>query len=82
MCALIGEVSQAVSIAVVTTNCEIVSRTHSSEEVFVMEMERRGEQSISSSMSRVAGKATPAVTKWVKDGRFKRGGKERTHGNK
>ena len=58
MCALIGEVSQAVSIAVVTTNCEIVSRTHSSEEVFVMEM---GEQSISLSMSRVAEKATSTV---------------------
>ncbi|WP_295094101.1 hypothetical protein [Ruminococcus sp.] len=35
-----------------------------------MEMERRDEQSISQSMSRVAEKATSAVTNRVKDGQF------------
>ena len=59
-----------------------VSRTHSSEEVSVMEMERRGEQSISLSMSRIAEMATSAVTNRVKDGQIKRDGKERTHGHK
>ena len=48
------EVSQAVSLAVVTTNCEKypkghenlyeVSRSHSSEDASVMEVERRAEQ--------------------------------------
>ena len=47
-----------------------------------MEMERRGEQSISLSMSRIAEKTTSAVTKRVKDGQIKRDGKERTHGRK
>ena len=47
-----------------------------------MEMERRGEQSISFSMSRVAEKTTSAVTNRVKGGQFERGGKERTHGHK
>jgi len=47
-----------------------------------MEMERRDEQSISLSMSRIAEKATSAVTNRGKDGQFKRDGKERTHGNK
>ena len=41
--------------------CE-VSRAHSSEEVSVMEMEQRGEQSISLSMSRIAEMAT--ATRW------------------
>ena len=59
-----------------------VSRAHSSEEVSVMEMERRGEQSISLSMSRIAEMATSAVTNRVKDGQIKRDGKERTHGHK
>ena len=59
-----------------------VSRAHSSEEVSVMEMEQRGEQSISLSMSRVAKMTTSAVTNRVKDGQIKRGGKERTHGHK
>ena len=47
-----------------------------------MEMERRGEQSISLSMSRVAEETTSAETKRVKDGRIERDGKERTHGHK
>ena len=47
-----------------------------------MEMERRGEQSISLSMSRVAKMTTSAVTNRVKDGQIKRGGKERTQGHK
>ena len=44
---LSGEVSQAVSLAVVTTNCEKSAEGRSSEEVPVMGMERRTEQSIS-----------------------------------
>ena len=40
-----------------------------------MEMEQRGEQSISLSMSRVAEMATPAVTNRVKGGQIKRDGK-------
>ncbi len=50
---LTGEVSQAVPLAVVTTNCENVAKpselgfSHSSEEVPVTGMERRAEQSIS-----------------------------------
>ena len=47
-----------------------------------MEMEQRGEQSISLSMSRIAEMATSAVTNRVKDGQIKRDGKERTHGHK
>ena len=47
-----------------------------------MEMEQRGEQSISFSMSRVAEKITSAVTNRVKGGQIKRDGKERTHGHK
>ena len=47
-----------------------------------MEMEQRGEQSISLSMSRIAEETTSAVTNRDKGGRFKRDGKERTHGNK
>lgn len=47
-----------------------------------MEMEQRGEQSISLSMSRVAEMTTSAVTNRDKDGQIKRGGKERTHGHK
>ena len=47
-----------------------------------MEMERRGEQSISLSMSRVAEMATSAVINRVKGGQIQRDGKERTHGNK
>ena len=47
-----------------------------------MEMEQRGEQSISFSRSRVAEKATSAVTSRGKYGQFKRDGKERTHGHK
>ena len=47
-----------------------------------MEMEQRGEQSTSLSMSRVAEKTTSAVTNRVKGGQFERGGKERTHGHK
>ena len=61
--------------------CE-VSRAHSSEEVSVMEMERRGEQSISLSMSRIAEMTTSAVTNREKGGQIKRDGKERTHGHK
>ena len=59
-----------------------VSRSHSSEEVSVMEMERRTEQSISFSMSRIAGKTTSAVTNRAKDGQTERDGKERTHEHK
>ncbi len=47
-----------------------------------MEMERRGEQSISFSMSRIAEETTSAVANRVKGGQFKRDGKERTHGHK
>ena len=47
-----------------------------------MEMERRGEQSISLSMSRIAEMATSAVTNRVKDCQIKRDGKERMHGHK
>ena len=54
----------------------------SSDEVSVMEMERRGEQSISLSMSRVAEMTTSAVINREKGGQIKRGGKERTHGHK
>ena len=53
-----------------------------SEEVSVIEMEQRGEQSISLSMSRIAEEITSAVTNRVKDGQIKRDGKERTHGHK
>ena len=47
-----------------------------------MEIERRGEQSTSLSMSRVAEMTTSAVTNREKDGQIKRDGKERTHGHK
>ena len=47
-----------------------------------MEMEQRGEQSISLSMSRIAEETTAAVTKRGKDSQIERGGKERTHGHK
>ena len=47
-----------------------------------MEMEQRGEQSISFSMSRIAEKTTSAVTKRVKGGQIERDGKERTHGHR
>ena len=47
-----------------------------------MEMEQRGEQSISLSMSRVAEKATSAVINRGKGGRIERDGKERTHEHK
>ena len=47
-----------------------------------MEMEQRGEQSISLSMSRVVEMATSAVTNRVKGGQIKRDGKERTHVHK
>ena len=40
-----------------------------------MEMERRGEQSISFSRVSIAEKTTSAVTNRVKGGRFKRDGK-------
>ena len=54
----------------------------SSEEVSVMEMEQRGEQLISLSMSRIAEMATSAVTNREKGGQIKRDGKERMHGHK
>ena len=47
-----------------------------------MEMERRGKQSISLSMSRVAEMTTSAVIGRGKGGQIKRGGEERTHGHK
>ena len=47
-----------------------------------MEMERRGEQSISLSMSRVAERTTSAVTNREKGGQIERDGKERTYGHK
>ena len=53
-----------------------------SKEVSGMEMERRGEQSISLSMSRIAEMATSAVTNREKGGQIKRDGKERTHVHK
>lgn len=59
-----------------------VSRGRSSKEVSVMEMERRGEQSISFSRVLIAEKTTSAVTNRVKGGQFKRDRKERTHGHK
>ena len=76
----------------VTTNCEKypkghenlyeVSRAHSSEEVSVMEMEQRGEQSISFSRVSIAEKTTSAVINRRKGGRIERDGEERTHGHK
>ena len=68
-----------------TKSTNVVNRGRlncSSEEVSVMEMEQRGEQSISLSMSCIAEMATSAVTNRVKDGQIKRDGKERTHGHK
>ena len=59
-----------------------ISRAHSSEEVSVMEMEQRGEQSISFSRVLIAEKTTSAVPNREKGGQFKRDGKERTHGHK
>ena len=47
-----------------------------------MEMERRGEQSISFSRVSIAEKTTSAVINRGKGGQFKRDGKERTHGRK
>ena len=47
-----------------------------------MEMEQRGEQSISLSISRIAEMTTSAVTNRGKGGQIKQGGKERTHGHK
>ena len=62
--------------------CGKVLLLSDSEEVSVTEMERRGEQSISLSMSRIAEMTTSAVTNRVKDGQIKRDGKERTHGHR
>ena len=45
-----------------------------------MEMEQRGEQSISLSMSRIAEMATSAVTNRVKDGQIKRDGRSSPKG--
>ena len=42
-----------------------------------MEMEQRGEQSISLSMSRIAEMTTSAVSNRVKGGQIKRDGKEK-----
>jgi len=47
-----------------------------------MEMEQRGEQSISFSMSRVLEMTTSAVINRIEGGQIKRDGKERTHGHK
>lgn len=47
-----------------------------------MGMERRAEQSISLSMSRIAETTTSAVTNREKGGQIKRDGKERAHGHK
>ena len=47
-----------------------------------MEIEQRGEQSISLSISRIAEMATSAVTNRVKGGQIKLDGKERTHEHK
>ena len=47
-----------------------------------MEMERRGEQSISLSKSCIAEKTTSAVTNRGKGGQIERDGQERTHGHK
>ena len=47
-----------------------------------MEMEQRGEQLISLSMSRIAEMETSAVTNREKGGPIKRDGKERMHGHK
>lgn len=50
-------------------DCKVVPLPDS-EEVSVMEMEQRGEQSISSSRSRIAEMTTSAVTNRGKDGRI------------
>ena len=47
-----------------------------------MEMEQRGEQSISLSIFRIVEMATSAVTNREKGGQIKQDGKERTHGHK
>ncbi|BDF03540.1 hypothetical protein CE91St63_06020 [[Clostridium] hylemonae] len=47
-----------------------------------MEVEQRGEQSISFSMSRIAEMTTSAVTNREKGGQIERGGKERAHEHK
>ena len=47
-----------------------------------MEMEQRGEQSISMSMARITEMTTSAVTNREKGAQIKRDGKERTHGHK
>ena len=62
-------------------NCK-ESSLPDSKEVSVMEMERRGEQSISLSMSRIAEMTTSAVTNRGKGDQIKRDGKERTHEHK
>ena len=54
------------SISLVTTNCEKSAEPIVVGEVSVMEMERRGEQSISLSMSCIAEKTTSAVINRVK----------------
>lgn len=46
-----------------------------------MEMEQRGEQSISLSMFSIAEMATSAVTSREKGGQIKQNGKKRTHGH-
>ena len=65
--ALSVEVSQRLNLP---SNNELreVSRTHSSEEVSVMEMERRGEQLTSFSRVSIAEKTTSAVINRVKGG--------------
>ena len=56
--------------------------SRSSEEVSVMEMEQRGEQSIGFSRVSIAEKTTSAVINRGKGGRIERDGKERTHEHK
>ena len=73
-----------VPLAVVTTNCEKSAEPIVVKKFSVMEMERRGEQSISLkyvSYFAEMSKHLP-ITNRVKGGQIKRDGKERTHGHK
>ena len=78
-----GKMPRAVTRKAESTDVHVCGGLpRSSVEVSVMGMERRGEQSISLSMSRIAEMTTSAVTNRVKGGQIKRDGKERTHGHK
>ena len=82
---LTGEVLQAVSLAVVTTNCEkypggqTLSRSHSGGEVPVMGMERRAEQSISQTRRTGVVSVENCIPAWICKARSLR---RCTHSNK